>query len=138
MSETKYVKARVEYSLLGTWTDTFAVAIQRLAYREVGREERIWEGDSEDLQSVHFGQRCLEFEFVTKGEVDRTKLQPWSKIEDPAKIRFVLTPPDGTEVNKELQYPIVLLNVDSTKGLGGEVIEETWRGVAKAGFAPPA
>ncbi len=138
MSETKYVKARVEYSADGTWTDIFKVDIQRLAHREVGREERIWIGDSEDLQSVHFGQRCLEFEFVTKGEVDRTKLQPWSKIEDPKKIRFVLTPPDGTEVNKELQYPIVLLDVDSTKGLGGEVIEETWRGVAKAGFAPPA
>lgn len=140
MSETKYVKARVEYSDDGSWGigHLDKIAIQRLAYREVGREERIWNADSEDLQSVHFGQRCMEFEFVTKGEVDRLKLQPWSKVEDPRKIRFVLTQPDGTEDNKELQYPIVLGGVDATKGLGGEVIEETWRGVAKAGFVPPA
>jgi len=46
----------------------------------------------------------------------------------------VLTKPDGTEVNKELQQPVALLGVDVTKGLGGEVLEETWRGVAKAGF----
>lgn len=131
MVETKYVKARVEYSALGNWGDTFVISIQRLAYREVGSEERIWISDSEDLQSVHFGKRCLEFEFVTKGEVDRTKLTPWTLLETPKKIRFVLTKPDATEVNKELDYPVALLNVDATKGLGGEVIEETWRGVCK-------
>jgi len=133
--ETKYEKARLEYSADGTWTDIFEIDIQRLAYREVGAEERIWNADSEDLQSIHFGKRCLEFEFVTKGEIDRTKLTPWTKYETPKKIRFVLTKPDASEVNKELQYPIALLDVNATKGLGGEIIEETWRGVAKAGFA---
>jgi len=137
VTETKYVKARVEYSALGTWADIYTVDIQRLAHREVGREERVWVGDNEDLQSIHFGQRCLEFEFVTKGEVDRTKLTPWTKYETPKKIRFVFTKPDANEVNKELQYPIALLGVDTTKGLGGEVVQETWHGVAKAGFASP-
>ena len=138
VSETKYVKARVEYSDDGTFTAGHLdkIDIQRLAYREVGREERVWISDSEDLQSIAFGQRCLEFEFVTKGEVARTTLTPWTLIEDPEKIRFVLTTPAGVEIMKLLQYPIALLGVDSTKGLGGEVIEETWRGVAKAGFVP--
>ena len=131
MSETKYVKARVEYSALGTFEDTYIIQIQRIAHREVGAEERIWNADSEDLQSVHFGKRCLEFEFVTKHEVDRTKIAPWSLVEDPSKIQFVFTKPDGTEVMKELDYPIALLNVDATKGLAGEVGEETWRGVCK-------
>lgn len=136
--ETKYVKARVEYSDDGTFGvgHIDKIDIQRLAYREVGRSELIWIGDSEDLQSIHFGQRCLEFEFVTKGEVNRTKLQPWTLIATPKLIRFALTPPTGIEIFKLLQYPIALLDVDSTKGLGGEVIEETWRGVAKAGFVP--
>lgn len=138
MTETKYVKARVEYSDDGSFAGEHLdkIDIQRLAYREVGSEERIWIADNEDLQSIHLGKRALEFEFVTKGEVDRTKIAPWTLIETPKAMRFVLTIPAGDEIMKLLQYPIALLGVDSTKGLGGEVIEETWRGVAKAGFVP--
>jgi len=130
-TQTEYVKARVEYSTDNFATDIKVINIQRLTYREVGAEERIWNANSEDLQSVHFGKRCLEFEFVTKGEVDRTWITPWSKIESPRALRFVLVKPDGTEVNKQLAEPIALLNVDISKGLGGEVLEETWRGVCR-------
>jgi len=133
LSETKYEKARVEYTPDNGVTVN-KIQIQRLDYREIGAEERIYIADSVDLQSIHISKRCLEFEFVTKGEVDRTLISPWEILDGNRKLRFVLTKPDGTEVNKELQQPVALLGVDVTKGLGGEVLEETWRGVAKAGF----